>query len=178
MLTWVQSVVATTTWRLARWWKSKPILSRRALRRRQDCTHKLRRLLMPAESSQWRPQSMNWDGYSTPHTDPKHLTDLGSGVVDGDGSTGNYGKCCRRWWCVCCMLLMMKWPYAWACLCNRNSNYVGDSPKRSVSRTITLLLIISWTSMFVMGVIDYRDESTLRSATVVYILRVLNESII
>ncbi len=39
---------------------------------------------MPAESSQWRPQSMNWDGYSTPLTDPKHLTVLGSGVVDGN----------------------------------------------------------------------------------------------
>ena len=44
--------------------------------------------------------------------------------------------------------------------------------KRLVSRTIILLLIISWTSMLVMGVIDYRDGSTLRSATVVYILRV------
>ena len=55
-------------------------------------------------------------------------------------------------------------------------NYVGDSPKISVSRTIILLLF--FISMFVMGVIDHRDGSTLRSATVVYILRVLNESII
>ena len=174
MLTWVQSVVATTTWRLARWWKRKPTLSRRALRRRQDCTHKLRRLLMPAESSQWRPQSMNWDGYSTPHTDPKHLMDLGSGVVDGDGSTGNYGKCCRRWWCICCWW----WsdPMHGLACATETLNYVGDSPKISVSRTIILLLFLI--SMFVMGVIDYWDESTPRSATVVYILRVLIKSII
>ncbi len=57
--------------RLVRWWKREPILSRRA----QVETHKLWRLLMPAEWSPWRPQFMNWDGYSTPHTDPKHLTD-------------------------------------------------------------------------------------------------------
>ena len=38
--------------------------------------------------------------------------------------------------------------------------------------------VLDCTSIFAMGVIDYRDESSFRSATVVYILRVLNESII
>ena len=54
-----------------------------------------------------------------------------------------------------CMLLMMKWPYAWACLCNRNSNYVGDSPEKSVKWTIILLLIfvcICCFSMWIMMV--------------------------
>ena len=47
--------------------------------------------------------------------------------------------------------------------------------------TVIMILLVNYlceSVIFVMGVIDYRDESTPRSATVVYILRVLNESII